>query len=103
MGLLRVEVVCAWPDRHQAVTLELEHGATAGDAARASGIRAEHSGLAIYGEPVGDSALLREGDRVELLRPLAIDPKDARRRRARNRYRGAAKRSTSGPKGRPPQ
>lgn len=98
MGLLRVEVVCAWPDRHEAVTLELEHGATAGDAVRASGIRAEHSGLAIYGEPAGASTPLREGDRVELLRPLAIDPKDARRRRARSRYRSGA-----GAKKRPPR
>ena len=39
-------------------------------------------GYAIFGVNAEASTLLREGDRIELLRPLQIDPKDARRRRA---------------------
>ena len=37
---------------------------------------------AIYGRGVDSRMVLREGDRVEILRPLSIDPKLARRRRA---------------------
>ena len=103
MDLLRVEVVCAWPDRHEAISLGLEEGATAADAVRASGILAGYSALAIHGEPAGESTLLRDGDRVELLRPLVIDPKDARRRRARSSYRSAANRNVSSGKGRLPR
>jgi putative ubiquitin-RnfH superfamily antitoxin RatB of RatAB toxin-antitoxin module len=41
---------------------------------------------AIFGRRVERSARLAEGDRVEITRPLACDPKTARRRRAeRNR------------------
>jgi putative ubiquitin-RnfH superfamily antitoxin RatB of RatAB toxin-antitoxin module len=36
----------------------------------------------IFGKPVATSAMLRDGDRVEIYRPLKIDPKEARRRRA---------------------
>ncbi len=39
-------------------------------------------GFAIFGERVGSEHPLRDGDRLELLRPLQIDPKEARRRRA---------------------
>ena len=37
---------------------------------------------AIHGRAVDSRTVLREGDRVEILRPLSIDPKLARRRRA---------------------
>ncbi len=37
---------------------------------------------AIHGRAVSSDTLLREADRVEILRPLSIDPKQARRRRA---------------------
>ena len=36
----------------------------------------------IYGAPASRSQVLREGDRVELYRPLVLDPKEARRQRA---------------------
>jgi hypothetical protein len=38
--------------------------------------------LGIYGRVVAPSATLAHGDRVEIYRPLALDPKEARRRRA---------------------
>jgi putative ubiquitin-RnfH superfamily antitoxin RatB of RatAB toxin-antitoxin module len=40
---------------------------------------------AVFGERVAATDYLRDGDRVELLRSLLIDPKDARRRRAARR------------------
>ena len=51
------------------------------DALAARGI----DGLALHGVRTTPEAVLREGDRIELLRPLVADPKDARRRRAASR------------------
>jgi hypothetical protein len=81
---LRIEVIRAWPRRHEAAHLELPEGATVGDAIAASGFAmAGVAGIAVFGERVDTHRRLHDGDRVELLRPLEIDPKDARRRRAR--------------------
>jgi putative ubiquitin-RnfH superfamily antitoxin RatB of RatAB toxin-antitoxin module len=87
MANLRVEVIYALPTGEDAVTLRLPAGATAGEAVRASGLLEKHPGLdarkiGIYGKVVDPGATLRDGDRVEIYRPLALDPKEARRRRA---------------------
>ena len=72
------------------VTLRLAPGATVADALRESGLQGRHPGLAIDTLPVGiwgafceRDALLRDRDRVELYRPLRVDPKEARRQRYR--------------------
>ena len=70
------------------VGLQLAPGATVADALRASGLQVRHPGLALDELPVGiwgascdrDDAL-RDRDRVELYRPLRVDPKEARRLR----------------------
>nr|WP_295378593.1 RnfH family protein [Pseudoxanthomonas sp.] len=82
---MRVEVIRAWPHRFDTVTLDLPAGARVGDAVRASGFAddPEINGYAIHGVAAQAETELREGDRVELLRPLTLDPKEARRRRAR--------------------
>lgn len=77
-----VEVVYALPQRAQVVTVTLEEGSTVLDAVRASGITADYAALAIFGEAVARGHRLRDGDRIELLRPLAVPPMEARRRRA---------------------
>jgi uncharacterized protein len=81
-----VEVVMAWPRRHLARRLRLEEGATVADAVAAAGfdraLLAQVEGHAIHGLRVQPGERLRDGDRVELLRPLQLDPKEARRRRA---------------------
>jgi putative ubiquitin-RnfH superfamily antitoxin RatB of RatAB toxin-antitoxin module len=87
MASLKVEVICALPTGEDAVTLKLPAGATAGEAVRASGLLEKHRGLGapkigIYGKVVDPDAKLSDGDRVEIYRPLALDPKEARRRRA---------------------
>jgi putative ubiquitin-RnfH superfamily antitoxin RatB of RatAB toxin-antitoxin module len=38
--------------------------------------------LALHGVRTTPEAVLHDGDRIELLRPLVADPKDARRKRA---------------------
>ncbi|AKC87902.1 RnfH family protein [Pseudoxanthomonas suwonensis] len=89
MNALRVQVVLAWPHRFLERDLVLEEGATVADAVRqaALGHADEIAGYAVFGIAAEPSTPLRDGDRVELLRPLQADPKDARRRRAQ-RQRG---------------
>ncbi|TKR33228.1 RnfH family protein [Luteimonas gilva] len=82
---MRVEVVLAWPRKAESVRLELPEGACVRDAVKAAGWDglSEVSGYAVYGQRAEAGTALRDGDRVELLRPLQADPKDARRKRAR--------------------
>jgi len=89
---MEVEVVYALPGGEDAVALKLAPGATAAEAVRASGILSRHpeidlgrNKLGIYGTVVEPHARLADGDRVEIYRPLAMDPKEARRRRALKR------------------
>jgi len=86
---IRVEAVYALPDRQVLVALELDAGAIAADAVTASGViesfaggRIEELSLAIWGKPVPRETPLKDGDRVEILRPLRIDPREARRQLA---------------------
>lgn len=83
---MKVEVIRAWPRRHERRELELPRGATVGEAIAASGIDTGGiAGVAVFGERAEPARVLRDGDRVELLGPLLADPKEARRRRAADR------------------
>ncbi len=89
MASLSVQVVYALPGREDAVSLKLPAGATALDALRASGLLERHPAIdlarqkiGIYGKVVSRQAPLRDGDRVEVYRPLLVEAKEARRRRA---------------------
>lgn len=85
---MRVEVLRAWPRRHEARQLELPTGATVADAVAASALDTRGvAGYAVFGERAQPTRVLRDGDRVELLGPLLADPKQARRNRAQ-RARG---------------
>ncbi|HTA63953.1 MAG TPA: RnfH family protein [Xanthomonadaceae bacterium] len=87
---MRVVVVYALPERAWSTTLDLPTDATASDALAQAGFAeqvpgfdATKIGYAIFGKSIHSGTLLRDGDRLELLRPLVADPKQARRRRAR--------------------
>ena len=84
---MRVEVVRAWPRAFERIELELPAGATAADALSAAGIEPGDTPFAIFGVRAEPGTPLTEGDRIELLRPLQVDPKDARRARAAARAR----------------
>lgn len=89
---MHVEVAYARPDRQRLVTVDLAAGATARDAVHASGlanefpeIDVERVPLGVFGRACAGDTVLRAGDRVEIYRPLQVDPKEARRRRAGGR------------------
>ena len=79
---MRVEVVLALPGEVRIATVELAPGATARDAVAAAGFPPAEN-LGVFGKRVRPEQKLSDGDRVEIYRPLAMDPKEARRRRAR--------------------
>lgn len=71
--------------------LELPAGATILDALQACGLVVEDPGsVGIWGRKAPLEQALREGDRVEICRPLLVDPKVARRERFRRQGSRAA-------------
>lgn len=85
---MRVEVTCARPQGAVQRSYDLPATATVGDALRAAGadpafvgIDLEGSPIGVFGAPARREQPLRAGDRVEIYRPLAVDPKAARRAR----------------------
>lgn len=84
---MRVELVYALPQQQERITLELVPGSTVLDAIEASGLLQRLPQMAfkragIWGRPVSPGTILRDGDRVELYRPLIADAKKVRRARA---------------------
>ncbi len=93
-GQLRVEVIYALPERQWLVAVSLPAPATARQAVIASGLLQRHAEidldqatLGVFGSVVAHDHALREGDRVEIYRPLRIEPREARRLLARQRRR----------------
>jgi len=82
--LLVVEVVDTRVTPPRRIALRLPHGALLGDALAAAGLDvppgSQDIGVFAQRRPV--AWVLRDGDRVEIYRPLELDPKAARRRRA---------------------
>lgn len=88
--MLTVEIVYAEPQRAILKTLQLPAGARVADALRAAalepdftGVDLDNSALGIFGRLARQDEPLRDGDRIEIYRPLAADPKEARRARVK--------------------
>lgn len=86
---IRIEVAFATPDRQELIVIDVEENTTAAEAVEMSGILEYFEGvdrhslrLGIWGREVNEGHVVKAGDRVELYRPLQIDPMDARRQRA---------------------
>jgi putative ubiquitin-RnfH superfamily antitoxin RatB of RatAB toxin-antitoxin module len=86
---IHVEVAYALPEKQAILALQVPEGTSAIDAVRQSGIERqfegldiEHARLGIFGKVVGPQTVLRDGDRVEIYRPLIADPKEVRKARA---------------------
>jgi uncharacterized protein len=86
---VQITVVYALPDQQTVVQLEVAEGTTVLQAVELSKlasrfpeIAAVEPNCAIFGQVVATSRRLTAGDRVEVLRPLLIDPKESRRQAA---------------------
>lgn len=82
-----IEVVHALAQKQRRVSLDLPPGSTVLDAVQASGLlqslpQLEPGCLGVWGRQVSAETRLRDGDRVEIYRPLIADPKEVRRERA---------------------
>ena len=87
--MIKVEVAYALPHKQTLIAVELPPGATVLEAAQRSGIASKIEGLdlenasfGIFGNVVASRQVLRDGDRVEIYRPLIADPKEVRKARA---------------------
>jgi uncharacterized protein len=87
---ISVTVAYALAERQWLLPLRLPAGATVGDAIAQCGIAEQlpevvgigEDRVGVFGRPCALATPLRDGDRVELYRPLECDPKEVRRRRA---------------------
>jgi hypothetical protein len=86
---IEVEVVFGIPEQQRLVSLTVHSGATVADAIEISGFAREFTDHDLSSLPVGvwghlaaRDTVLSAGDRVEIYRPLQLDPREARRRLA---------------------
>ncbi len=86
---IKVEVVYALAERQELLAIIMPAGATVGEAIEQTGIVGKFpeqdlsaSTLGLWGRLVDSDHLLQDGDRIEMYRPLLIDPREARRRLA---------------------
>jgi uncharacterized protein len=87
---IEIEVVYALPENQIMRQITVPSGTTARQAVELSAIidlfpeiDLAHNKLGIFGRLVKPGTILCEGDRVEVYRPLMVDPKENRRRRAK--------------------
>ena len=87
--MISVELVFALPDKQVLRSIELAEGSTVADVIKAGNLVKDFPGLelddtqaGIWGQPVGRDRVVKDGDRVELYRPLEMDPREARRLKA---------------------
>lgn len=87
--MVNVELAYAKPEQQLIVTLAIEDGATVEAAIKASGLLERFPEIAsselnagIFGVACTLDQSVKEGDRIEIYRPLLHDPKEARRQRA---------------------
>lgn len=87
---LHVEVAFALPLEQDVTSVECPPGTTVREAIGLAGVLARHtpidlSRVGIWGRRCGLDDPVRDGDRIELYRPVTADPKEVRRRRAADR------------------
>lgn len=95
--VIRVEVAYATPELQLVIPLQVKRGTSLFDAAVQSNIckkfkelDLESSAMGVFGklERFPKQREAKHGDRIEIYRPLKIDPKEARKERARRAKEG---------------
>jgi len=87
--MITIELIYALPDEQELITMQVEDGTSIEDAIHASGILEKYPQIDLAKNKVGIFSKvskmdtpLREGDRIEIYRPLIADPKEVRKRKA---------------------
>lgn len=86
---MRIEVVYGYTDKQLLLNVDVNESVTVEEAIKASGILNHFDDIdltvnkvGVFGKITKLNAPLKEGDRIEIYRPLLADPKEVRRRRA---------------------
>lgn len=89
MSKFEVEVVFALPQKQSLLTVLVEGGETVAEVIAKSGLmetfpdhRLAELSLGVWGREVEENRIVRAGDRIEIYRPLELDPREARRQLA---------------------
>ena len=89
MSEFKVEVVFALPGKQSLQTVLVEDGATVAQVIAKSGLtetfpnlRVAELTLGVWGREVEKDRVVKAGDRIEIYRPLKLDPREARRQLA---------------------
>lgn len=88
--MINIEIAYANVNQQYIIPLQVSVGCTVGAAIRQSRISVQcpeidllQNKVGIFGKLVSLATILQSGDRIEIYRPLLIDPKQARRQRAK--------------------
>ncbi len=91
-SMIKIEVCYALPNHQQIIALEVEQGTTILEAIQQSGVLTQFPDIDLTKQKVGVFSKARaltdrveQGDRIEIYRPLTIDPKEARRAKAKKK------------------
>lgn len=86
--MIEIEVVYAAPQQQVVLAFKIDEGTTIQDAIKLSGILVlfpeidlSKQKIGIFSKPCELTHVIQAGDRIEIYRPLVIDPKEARRAR----------------------
>lgn len=82
---MKIEVAYALPEEQFLYVEEVDDGCTVEEALAHSTFLQEHpevnvDKVGIFGRMVNKDQVLRAGDRIEIYRPLKVDPRDRRRK-----------------------
>jgi len=88
----QIEVAYATPEKQLIISVNLPLGSTIGEAIQQSGIKQrfpeidlQHQAVGIFSQLKSLNDLVQEGDRIEIYRPLYLDPKEARKMKAKKK------------------
>ncbi|MCW8090228.1 RnfH family protein [Alteromonas sp. ASW11-130] len=104
MSMIKVEVAYALPDRQSIVEVSIAKGATVEEVIKLSNIQTLYPEIDLNQQKIGVWSRVaklqdevKDGDRIEIYRPLIADPKEVRKRRAEKaKQEGRADKVTGG-------
>ena len=89
MNQINIEIAYALPERYYLKSFQVDEGITVQTVITQSGILSQFpeidlstNKIGIFSRPIKLTDVLKEGDRIEIYRPLLADPKETRRKRA---------------------